>query len=65
MGLLDQINEVLNVTPRRYWGEKANRLGSLLGDAASTGAQAYGALPAAFPAMTFVGTCPMFTVRKS
>lgn len=42
MGLLDQINEVLNVTPRRYWGEKANRLGSLLGDAASSGAQAYG-----------------------
>lgn len=41
MGLLDQINEVLLQTPRKYWGEKATRLGSLLSDSASTGAQAY------------------------
>lgn len=42
MGLLDQLNEVLLQTPRKYWGDKATRLGSLLSDSASTGAQAYG-----------------------
>lgn len=42
MGLLDQLNEVLLQTPRKYWGDKATRLGSLLSDSAATGAQAYG-----------------------
>lgn len=64
MGLLDQINEVLNVTPRRYWGEKANRLGSLLSDSASTGAQAYASAngpPAPEHAMTLGGLLADFT----
>lgn len=42
MDLLDQLNEVLLQQPRKYWGDKAIRLGSLLSDSAATGAQAYG-----------------------
>ncbi len=44
MGLLDTLNEVLYATPKKYWGEKAGKLGDLLSPAAEMYGSANGPL---------------------